>query len=104
MDNDFTRFWALYPRKVAKLAALKAWKAALRMACANDIIDGLYLYPFRAEAAYQPHASTWLNAGSWMVEDDTPPPTTIVEQRRGGGELDRFERALGIGAAEGGLL
>ena len=104
-DEDFARFWRAYPRKLGKLAALKAWKTALRIACAKDIIDGLYLYPFRSEAAYQPHASTWLRAGNWMIEGDTPPPTVIVEQRRGGGALDMFERALGIGgAAEGRLL
>lgn len=71
-----TRFWRLYPRKVGRDAALKAAEKALRTATQAAIIAGLQQYQFSPEARYQPHASTWLNAGSWKVEPDTKPPTT----------------------------
>ena len=71
-----TMFWKLYPRKVGRDAAVKAAVKALRTATQAEVIAGLQRYQFNPEPQYQPHASTWLNAGSWKVEPDTRPPTT----------------------------
>lgn len=92
---DFDRFWRLYPRKVKKLAAERAYMTARKRASAEDIIDGLLHYPFSSETRYQDHAATWLNGGGWMVEADTAPPTIIVSKVES--DVRTFERMLGIG-------
>lgn len=91
--DEFGDFWTLYPRKVGKLAAQKAYATARRIASAADIRDGVLHYPFSIEPKYQPHAATWLNAGNWLIEADTPPPTVIVSA--GESEMARFDRMLG---------
>ncbi|HEN8798258.1 TPA: hypothetical protein U8251_000804 [Pseudomonas putida] len=75
---DFERFWSLYPRKVSKADAKKAW-AKIR------VTDDLFDLMAKALAAWTvstdwtkdggqfiPHASTWLNGKRW--EDELPPP------------------------------
>jgi hypothetical protein len=94
-SEDFLAFWAIYPRKVAKLAAERAYIAARRKFTHEQIMDGVRLYPFRPDAINQPHATTFLNGGYFLIEEDTPPPTVIVA--RADTELQAFERALGIG-------
>lgn len=90
------KFWPLYPRKVAKQAALKAALKALPAKKPVDIIAGLQaqLPKFEAliaagEIASVPHAKTWLNARRWEDEIEPPgrvPATGVVvrmEQRNG---------------------
>lgn len=66
---DFETFWAKYPRRVAKLAALKAYQQARRTASQDDILAGVDAY-IRHKPAYAEwaHASSWLRAGRWMDE------------------------------------
>lgn len=70
--GDFTAFWALYPRKVGKLAAQPAYKKALRHATHDEIMEGVrrYLNGKRSYADWA-HPTTWLNQGRWMDEPDT---------------------------------
>ena len=68
-DAGFDELWKLYPRKVGKDAARKAYTAAVgRGGLPGDIMAGVRRYA--AERAgederYTAHASTWLNAGRW---------------------------------------
>jgi hypothetical protein len=75
LPPGFVRFWAAYPRKQGKGAALKAWQKARP----DDLLTERIL---RAVAAarcspqwardggqFIPHPSTWLNEGRW---DDEP--------------------------------
>ena len=58
LATDFATFWDLYPRKVGKGRAVKAYRAALKNADAATILAGLtaQLPVLRArEAAYVPH-------------------------------------------------
>lgn len=96
--DDFGDFWTLYPRKVGKLAAERAYAVARRRSSALDIMEGLLHYPFSVEPKYQPHAATWLNAGNWMIEADTAPPTVIASA--GESEMMRFDRMLGMDDVE----
>ena len=66
----FSEFWAKYPRRVSKLAAMKAYEKALKLATHAEIMGGLELYlgHLPRETQFIPHASTWLNAGRWMDE------------------------------------
>lgn len=78
--SRFEEFWAVYPRRVAKASAVKAWAKATKGTDPQDIIDGAIRLrddPNR-EDQFTPHPATWLNRGSW--EDDALPAR--VEQRK----------------------
>ena len=67
----FDSFWELYPRKEAKGAAVKAFKAAVKKAGADKVIDGLKAQlPALAATDRQfiPLPATWLNAERWADE------------------------------------
>ncbi|POG01247.1 hypothetical protein BGP84_01130 [Pseudomonas putida] len=75
---DFERFWKIYPRKVSKADAKKAWAKI-------KVTADLFALMAKALAAWTvstdwtkdggqfiPHASTWLNGKRW--EDELPQP------------------------------
>jgi hypothetical protein len=74
--NLFPKFWALYPKKVCKAAAEKAW-AKLRV---TDDLFNLIAQGLAKQCASQawtkdggqfiPHPATWLNGKRW--EDEIP--------------------------------
>ena len=81
-DRDrFDEFWKAYPRKVAKGAAQKAWKAALKKADADTILSGLrdqipsIAMGRRTDGDFRPHPATWLNAERWADEKPTTTPS-----------------------------
>ncbi len=74
----FERFWNLYPRKIGKANAEKAW-AKLKVTA--DLFDlmaaSLAAWTVSADwtkddGQFIPHASTWLNGKRW--EDELPKP------------------------------
>lgn len=71
---DFAAFWALYPRRVARMAALKAWRrlAPRDQAAALGAMPAHVEYWRQAERDHEriPHAATWLNGRRW--EDELP--------------------------------
>lgn len=72
--TDFDTFWAAYPRREAKLAAMKAYDKARRLASATEILDGVERYKrtMPEDKQYRPLPASWLNAGRWMDEIDEP--------------------------------
>ena len=92
LPEGFTEFWILYPRRVAKLAAIKAYEKALKHADAATINQGAYRY-HRERAnenpQYTAHPATWLNAGRWMDEVQTN-----GDKRSILGAIDRLESNL----------
>jgi hypothetical protein len=69
----FEEFWKVYPRKVAKGAARKAWDK-INLKEADAIIAGATRFandPNRDET-YTPHPATWLNSERWT--DEPLPP------------------------------
>lgn len=68
--NDFDLFWAAYPRKLAKLDAMKAYGKARLTASASDILAGVKQYSAHLpdDVRFIAHAGTWLRAGRWMDE------------------------------------
>jgi len=72
----FARFWALYPRKVSKDAARKAWdKLDLSAELFETMIKALGAQSLSVDwtkdnGQFIPHASTWLNGKRW--EDEVP--------------------------------
>lgn len=65
--HDFDTFWSVYPRRVAKQSAIKAWEKAVRVETPEVIIEGARRYandPNR-EPQFTAHPATWLNAHRW---------------------------------------
>jgi hypothetical protein len=82
--NGFDEFWRVYPRRVGKAAARKAWLKATRVAPPEDIIAGAERAARSWKAAqtplqYVPHPATWLNAERWTDDDRAIAP---VERKR----------------------
>jgi hypothetical protein len=76
----FSEFWSAYPRRVARLAAEKAWKR-LSAEQQKDAIEGLSRYKqwlalCGVEHAYILHASTYLNQQRWTDEYEMPEEKT----------------------------
>lgn len=72
-DEDFDDFWTRYPRKVAKGAARKAWKSALKKTDAQTIINGARCFDLRVHGSdpkFIPHPASWLHGERWTDEDE----------------------------------
>ncbi len=75
-EQWFDAFWQLYPRKVAKASALKAWKKAATSEAIKDEImarlttqlPGWEKVRAGSGIGYIPHAATWLNGRRWEDE------------------------------------
>lgn len=82
--NDFTEFWSLYPRRISKRAAQRAWDKEIKAGTdPATIIQGLRRQlPYFAtkDEQFIPHASTWLNQGRF--EDEVTMPTQRNPGRR----------------------
>jgi hypothetical protein len=68
---SFTDFWTLYPRKVARKAAERAWQrvdpsehGAILLALAQ----WRRVWRGRDDDQYTPHAASWLNGERWTDE------------------------------------
>lgn len=81
--EGFEAFWSVYPRRVGKDAARKAFAKATRRTSLADLIAAV-----RRDAESQwrdrppdmiPHPSTWLNQARW--EDEPPPESNITPLR-----------------------
>jgi uncharacterized protein YdaU (DUF1376 family) len=69
--DGFAEFWAIVPRKVAKPAALKAYRAALKRADRQTILDGMARYAESRrgkDMQFTVHPATWLNGDRWADE------------------------------------
>lgn len=82
--SDFQDFWAIYPRRVAKRAAQKAWDKEMKAGTDPDsIIAGLRRQiPIfaRKDEQFIPHASTWIHSGRWEDEVSLPVPSRGQER------------------------
>ncbi len=72
--TDFDAFWIAFPRKIGKLAAMKSYDRAKKIASAAIILAGVARYAdLKPEYADYCHPATWLNQGRWMDEPDSVP-------------------------------
>jgi hypothetical protein len=86
---SFNDFWKIYPRKVAKAEAKKAWDKAIKNTPAEDILAGVQRYaqdPYRQDL-YTAHPTTWLNQERWG--DDPLPPRPLTEEEKLKKDLER---------------
>lgn len=71
LDATFEAFWRVYPRKVGKGAARKAWVKAMKVATIDAIMEGAERYATEragADVSYTAHPTTWLNGQRWLDE------------------------------------
>ena len=86
---DFLEFWKLYPRRVAKLDAQKAWKKVpeVEQQMALDFLEAMNRLCGWPEIAFIPYPASWIRGKRWEDElDDVAPLTSkeaeVVEMRR----------------------
>lgn len=88
-DPDFDRFWSLYPRKVGKGAARRAWASALRRAeeGSASILAGITVqtsldrFDMREDGRFVPHPATWLNGDRWLDGMEPELGETLLDRR-----------------------
>lgn len=81
LEDLFDRFWRLYPRKVGKANAQKAWgKLKVHSALFDRMAAALAVWSVSADwtkdgGQFIPHPATWLNGKRW--EDELPVPANV---------------------------
>lgn len=78
LENPALAIYQAYPRKVGKLAALKAIEKALKSSDHQTILASVNRFAEqvkaeRTEERFIPHPSTWFNQGRWMDESTKQP-------------------------------
>lgn len=70
-DARFDAWWGIYPRRVGKKQAHKAFAAALREVDFETLMAATHAFAAsdKARGDFCPHPTTWLNQGRW---DDDP--------------------------------
>jgi len=85
LSEEFDEWYALYPRKEAKGAALKAFKAARKKVDAGTLMTGVREYVDhmkreRTERKFIPYPATWLNREQWTdALDAASAPAAYVD-------------------------
>lgn len=81
--KDFEEWYALYPRKVGRGQAVKAFKSARNKTTQAELMAGLKRFLVAArdtEKNYIPHPATWLNGERWADEDNKTNPQVVKKQ------------------------
>lgn len=79
VPEGFDVWWAKYPRRIGKLAAMKAYAKVRKGGTTQDVLmDGIDQY-IATKPAWQEfaHPTTWLNQGRWMDEAPELPRSAI---------------------------
>jgi hypothetical protein len=103
LEEDFDQFWAVYPKRVGKGAAWKAWQKQkpTRLDVLSAIQWQLKQPAWTKDAGqYIPHPSTWLNRRGW---EDEPFHLPSAQERPDGPRETTSEynaRILAEGRAE----
>lgn len=73
--REFEQFWEIYPNRVGKKAAAKAFICASRRAPFEKIIAGLEKYVAKTDDRPWCNPATWLNQDRWDDEPEAIKPT-----------------------------
>jgi hypothetical protein len=79
----FATFWKLYPKRVGKGAASRAWKKHQCEKQATKIVlavESQLAYLTRENGRFTPNPATWLNERRW--DDEPPHPTSALVDDR----------------------
>jgi hypothetical protein len=82
-DTGFDKFWEIYPKKIAKADALKAWNKAIKSKTADELLKltKAYAEGKLPELKYIPYPASWLNKGlyeSVEVAEAKPLPKLFI--------------------------
>lgn len=81
-DSDFDAFYAAYPKRKEKLAAAKAYRAAIKAgATPEQILTAATIYAgerFGQDPRFTKLPATWLNKGCWADEADTATNVVVL--------------------------
>lgn len=80
--SEFDAWWAVYPRKVAKPAARKAYAKARKTSDAAVLLAGARRYAIERqgqEVKYTRYPATWLNDECWADETNTLPLDPVAQ-------------------------
>ena len=84
----FESFWSMYPKKIAKANARKAWnKLKVDGPLYTEIMKGLTLHKksrdwIKDEGQFIPHPATWLNGRRWEDEVEQEPTRKVEKLTR----------------------
>lgn len=81
----FEEFWRIYPRKVSKGSARKAWARVVKTQDPRELINSVTRFAASRrgeDPSFTPHATTWLNGERWL---DEPAAVRNGDQPRGDG-------------------
>lgn len=94
-NPHFEHFWDVWPKRVAKADARRAWEKAVKKDDPEVIIAAAAEYaasPFRPEMKFIPLPATWLNGERWL--DDPPQPSLqVTKAQRNLSTVAYFEQA-----------
>ena len=98
--SDFDAAWQLYPKKVGKKDAERAWRK-LTEGQRFEVIHALPVHVRYWEASgtdklYMPHFSTWLNGERWTDELEMPKPKVSDDWMRSKSGIEAKAKELGI--------
>jgi hypothetical protein len=80
-SDDFDEFWEVYPRKVGKGTARKAFKSALLKTSFETLKAAARAFAAKCagkDETFIPHAASWLNAERWQDADLVPKSTEPI--------------------------
>jgi len=69
-SKGFNEAWALYPRKIGRAAAEKAYSAANGDEVMTGLKNHLAKNGFTSDVKYIPHMSTWINQRRYLDEPE----------------------------------
>jgi len=95
---DFDQFWSIYPNRVGKRDAEKAFSRAMNRADLDTILTGLRCYVAKTDDRPWCNPATWLNQDRWddapavvQPRATPPPPDKPPPKPRNAGELSRMQ-------------
>ena len=96
-DDRFDQFWKVYPHKVGKIDARKAFAKAIKVVTFDQLMVGLDTYVHKTDDRPWCNPATWLNEGRW---DDQPAPPPQASDATVEGLRRAYERRFGDNVAE----
>lgn len=94
-EQLFNKFWGIYPRKVAKAAAKKAFDKAMELVDEETLftaVTALANDPNLPETTFIKHPATWLNTEGW--EDEPYPPRVRTREELSLIQADRSKKSI----------
>lgn len=102
--DRFDEFYGIWPKKVDKPAARRAWAKAVKRATPDVIIAAAVAYrdhPHRPDRQYIRNPATWLNGDGWDDELPAPRGTRPGADERFAGTLARGQRLADLQRQKG---